>query len=350
MGTKNQNMFEIPIETSANGDFDLITQPVGECFACIDIGTNSVKIIVAALSKESAVRVFEQSVITRLGEGMDTTHHRLLEVPIRRTLDGLTELLKGAEAYPFRSIACVGTAALRDASNPIDLTNRAKSMLNLDIEVISGKEEARLSYLAVRKDPHWLGLGTLNVIDIGGGSTEVIEGEAETDSVRSRTSVNIGAVKLTDRFLKSNPPSVAQLNAANIAMMDAFDAASIVARNPAHQAPTLVGVGGTVTNLAAMCIGGPKEIGKIHGFNLTAQMLDYQITKLTGMGLVQKQQIPGLDPRRADIILAGALLLSEVMGRLGAETISVSTRGLRWGVLYDRFMNSNTVPTMARNT
>ncbi len=256
---------------------------------------------------------------------------------MRRTLDGLASLVQAASNYRLRGIACVGTAALRDASNAGEFLRRVKETLGIEIEVITGEEEARLSFVAVRRDPNWRLLDRIRVIDVGGGSTEIIEGQSGSDGISSRYSVNIGSVKLTERFLISDPPTVSQLAAASAALDVAFARPVSPTVQEGSLDPPVVGVGGTLTTLAAMCIGGVKDPLKIHGYRLTAADIDIQISKLSSLTIAERQEIPGLDPRRADIILAGAMLVSNGLASIGAATLEVSTRGLRWGVLYDRF-------------
>jgi exopolyphosphatase/guanosine-5'-triphosphate,3'-diphosphate pyrophosphatase len=259
---------------------------------------------------------------------------------MRRTLDALAEFVATAHAEGARAIVAVGTAALRDAENQDEFLRRAQERCGLTIEVIPGEEEARLSYLAVRRDPHWRDYARLLVVDIGGGSTELIRGEPHTARIAARTSVNLGAVKLTETYLRSDPPTVAQLTAANQAAAEGFDAFTLPSDFRAHgdEGFRVVGVGGTLTNLGAMDRGGISPAEVLHGHTLTNDALEDQISRLASRTIEERKQIPGLDPRRADIILGGAILLSQALAHIGSESIDVSTRGLRWGVLYDRFL------------
>ncbi len=336
--------------------------PDAELYAGIDVGTNSVKMIVADLAQGRAVSVYDQTIITRLGEQMHTLGGRLSGSAMNRTLDALAELAQAAQGFRVRGMAVVGTAALREAVNRDDFLKRVQARCGLDIQVIAGEEEARLSYLAVRRDPQWRDLADLRVIDIGGGSTEIIEGVPNTDAVAARISVPYGAVRLTETFLKSDPPTIAQLDQANLAVRDAFaridseaarDTGLAVTDTPpapdGHNdhintrvfdptaAYTLVGVGGTVTNLGAINQGGRDMTLALHGHALTADRLGDHIDLLAQRTIEQRQTIAGLDPRRADIILGGAILLAQALARLNAQSVLISTRGLRWGLLYDRF-------------
>ena len=367
---------------SAPGPF-LPADPIpadAELYAGIDVGTNSVKMIVADLAAGRANSIYDRTIITRLGEGMQALGGRLSGSAMNRTLDALDELAQAARRLNVRSLAVVGTAALRDALNTNDFLNRARTRCGLEIEVIAGEEEARLSYMAVRRDPQWRSLARLRVIDIGGGSTEIIEGVPDTDAVAARISVPYGAVRLTEAFLKYDPPTITQLDQANRAVRDAFahidsqaarganaalgntasisdntysasdrtggdgaeDAAPLSGAQPAVVFDplaeyTLVGVGGTVTNLGAINQGGRETAYPLHGHVLTAEQLGDHIDLLAQRTIEQRKTISGLDPRRADIILGGAILLAQALARLNAPALHISTRGLRWGLLYDRF-------------
>lgn len=379
-----------------------------QLYAAIDVGTNSVKLVIADLGGGRAERVFETTMTTRIGEGMQAHGMRLREIPMRRTLDALADFADITKQHNVLNSAAVGTAALRDAANSSEFLGRVKERCGIDIEIIPGEEEARLSYLAVRRDPHWRDSTRLLVIDVGGGSTEIIQGEPGTDRVASRMSINLGAVKLTESFLMSDPPTVAQLEAANQAASDACSKVKLlsVGRDVSSIPIEVVGVGGTLTNLGAMVRGiarinpnnesqgvgsppTPNNGGAVvkppipinggavvkppspnnggvtnahsdtrhptldtltnpstgqgasaelmHGFILNADDIERQMAILAVSSIEQRNQIVGLDPRRADIILGGAIMLSQALSCIGSGKIAISTRGLRWGLLYDRF-------------
>ncbi len=304
-------------------------------YAAIDVGTNSVKLVVADLNGGGAECVYEQAATTRLGEGMHAQAQRLREVPMRRTIDTICDLVEAAHAHQAERIVAAGTAALREAENRDEFLRRVQERCGLTVEVISGEEEAWLSYLAVRRDPLWRDCIRLLVIDVGGGSTEVIEGALHSDRIAARFSVSQGAVRLTERYLKSDPATISQLAAANQAAAEGFRTVQI----ESHPGPlTVVGVGGTLTNLAAMDRHGASELEALHGHVLTVDHLEAQITELAARTVEERKAIPGLDPRRADIILGGAILLSQALARIGVGSLMVSTRGLRWGLLFDRFL------------
>jgi exopolyphosphatase/guanosine-5'-triphosphate,3'-diphosphate pyrophosphatase len=288
--------------------------------------------IIAEVNAERAVLKQEYSEITRLGEGMQPNSRYLREVPMRRTLKILEAYAQREQTANVEGVVAVGTAALRDAENSAEFLRRVKEQTGLEVEVISGEEEARLSYLAVRRDPLWRALPSLVVVDVGGGSTEIILGEG--DSISARQSINWGAVKITESFLRSDPPSIAQLMQANEVAQAAFEEVLL----DFNITPSLVvGVGGTITTLAAMQAKRADDYEALHGITLDTDDIEDQITQLSQRSLAQRKEMQGLDPKRADIIVGGAILLAQALEKLESTTLTVSTRGLRWGVLYDRF-------------
>src|SRR5258706_2503550 len=218
-------------------------------FASIDVGSNSVKLLIAE-RRENRIffPVSETVYITRLGEGFHA--HRLGEPAIRRTLDAIREFARICAEFEVSGIAAVGTSALREASNQQEFIARAAEA-GISIEAISGEEEARLSYIAVRHDRLWKDATNLYVIDIGGGSTEIIHGIGLGDLPASRISLPLGAVRLTEAVLRSDPPTIVQMTQAALSVDNTLHAASPVCGSFAA-----VGVGGTVSNIAPvhMCL------------------------------------------------------------------------------------------------
>ena len=305
-------------------------------YAAIDCGTNSVKLIVADLAVGSARPVFSLSETTRIGTGMQANGMRLQPGPMHATLEAIERFVHAAGENGALETVAIGTAALRDATNSAEFLAAVTERCGVEIEIIAGAEEARLSFLAVRRDPHWRASPRLMVIDIGGGSTELIQGEEDSDRIRSRTSVNVGAVKLTEATLHSDPPSEEEVQAAKAAARDAFTAANIARAGSSKF--RVVGVGGTLTNLASMKLGTDAEPEAIHGSILYVWEIEALSKALAERSIAERRTMLGLDPRRADIILAGSILLKHALTHIGSEKVEVSTRGLRWGLLYDRFL------------
>lgn len=299
-------------------------------YATIDVGTNTVKLTIAEKDAGGLAAVLDTSRPTRLGEGMHLG--RLREVAIRRTVDAMEEFITLCRIHHVQELSAVGTAALREATNRDDFLARAREK-GVDVQVIPGEEEARLSYQAVRRDPLWRDLKNLLVIDIGGGSTEIIQGGARDASPRHRISLKLGAVKLTEKALYSDPPTIQQM-----AQADELAGHVLEQLDLPDLSFAAVGVGGTFVNMASVKEGlEQRNPDHIHGSRLTISDVEAEVAMFAEKSVEQRKQIIGLDPARADIILGGAILLLHVMQHARLESVTVSVRGLRWGVMYDRF-------------
>lgn len=299
--------------------------------AAIDIGTNSTKMTVADVSADGLLSVVsEDSDVTRLGEGVDQSR-RLGDVPMARTLAAVVRFAAAARAAGAEVVLGAGTSALRDAVNGAELLAEMKASADVEVQIISGDREANLAYAAVRSDSS-LGIpaqASLLVFDIGGGSTELILGDA--GGVGSYKSLDIGAVRLTERFLPSDPPAETELTQAR---QYAFDA---LATFPLPDAPLLVaGIGGTALNIAAVTSGQAQpDPDSIHGASVTHAEVAAALTRFSSASLADRKTIPGLEPKRADVIVAGALILDALLTRFAADRFLLSARGLRYGLLAD---------------
>lgn len=300
-------------------------------FASIDVGSNTVKLTLVERDLDGAFTpLLDMSHTTRLGEGIHA--RRLREAAIRRTLDVLRDYVQICREYGAQAIAAVGTSALRDAVNREDFLIRAREV-GVEVEVISGEEEARLSYLAVRCDPRWRVAERLLVTDIGGGSTEIVMGNRLQASPTHRVSLALGGVRLTEAALHSDPPTVQQIaEAVRLAQ------AALQGINIPSVKYTAVGVGGTFVNLAAVHLSlAEHDPQRLHGTVLTVADVEAQVALFAARTVEERKKIVGLDPARADIILGGAIILSQMLAWSELESIAVSCHGLRWGVLYDKF-------------
>ena len=303
----------------------------GGVFATIDIGTNTTLLLVGRAAAGAGVEVLaERAEITRLGRGIGTTGV-LGGAGIGATLDVLREYARIAREHGA-TIAAIGTEGLRRAKNARDFLDPAREILGRDVEVIDGEREAALTFRAVVESfPAETGEGSVTVIDIGGGSTEIIV--AERGQVRVRTSLPIGSVRLTERHVHSDPARDEEI-AALRAEIGAALAPVTELSSAAHT--HLVGVAGTVTSLAAMAQSlASYDPARVHGFHLTRTALDAEIARLSKSTQPEREKFAGLDPRRADVILAGALILQAIAERAAVDAILVSDRGIRWGLLHE---------------
>jgi exopolyphosphatase/guanosine-5'-triphosphate,3'-diphosphate pyrophosphatase len=300
--------------------------------AAIDIGTNSVLLVIAARGAAGPVPLVERATITRMGEGVDKTR-RLAPAAVERNLACLRAYAEELRAHGRPPLDVVGTSALRDAEGADAFLDEAERLLGVRPRVIAGDEEAALTFGGALSG---LSLtGTLLVYDIGGGSTELIVGDASAKTApTSRVSLDIGSVRLFERHVRSDPPSTAELVAIETDIASALATAEPLSRLAYREAVTLVGVAGTVTTLKALELGLPAYDGaKVHGSGLTLASVEKLCEKLAALTLDERQKLPGLEPKRADVIVAGAWIVREILRRTGAERSIVSDRGVRFGLL-----------------
>jgi exopolyphosphatase/guanosine-5'-triphosphate,3'-diphosphate pyrophosphatase len=302
--------------------------------ATIDIGTNTTLLLVARAVAGRPVQVLdERAEITRLGRGIGSNGD-LGSAGIAATLEVLREYARIAASHGAR-IAAIGTEGLRRAPNARAFLDAAREILGVDVEVIAGAREAELTFRAVVESfPDAAGGGApLVVVDIGGGSTEIIV--AERSVVHLRTSLPLGSVRLTERHIHTDPPRADEIAAARAEISAALATVSLHARPLAGA--TLIGVAGTVTTLAAMAQDlATYDPTRVHGYALGSAALDTQIDRLLRSTQAERESMAGLDPRRADVILAGALILRAIATQSGVTTVTVSDRGIRWGLLYEK--------------
>ncbi|GIV21720.1 MAG: hypothetical protein KatS3mg023_3471 [Armatimonadota bacterium] len=296
--------------------------------AAIDIGTNSILLTVVEVQEGEIRTLCERSHITRLGEGLNATG-RLSEEPMQRSLRALHELLEEARQLQADTIIAVGTEVLRKAQNASQFLQACEQM-GLSVEVISGEREAYLSYLSVAKDPLFTQQSEcLTMLDVGGGSTEVSRGCAGV--LQASHSYPIGAVRLTEAHLRSDPPTAEQILALQETVAQHL-------HNESHLADReyLVGVGGTFVNLASLHKGYTEyRPERVHGASLTLAEMQSLADRLCALPLAQRRQLPGIEPERAPVLHAGALIAATAMQCLHAQRIAVSMRGLRWGIVYE---------------
>lgn len=296
--------------------------------ATIDIGTNSVLLLVTEASPKGALQVLEQAcLITRLGQGVDR-ERRLQPAAIERTLAALADYRARLAHWRVTRRAAVGTSALRDAANGPEFLGRAAQLLGCSVEVVSGLREAELVLRGVAGADAPLAPGTL-VFDVGGGSTELIT-VGQDGAVDQPVSLDLGSVRLTERHLKQDPPAPAELEALRHDVRQALAALPTQLPHPPHR---LIGVAGTLTTLAAIELGLASYDGsRVDGAHLTRGQIQQLARRLAALSLAERRRLPGLPAQRADVIVAGAALVDEIMQQLGADAVEVSDRGVRWGL------------------
>ena len=298
--------------------------------AIIDIGSNSIKFFVGELAADGTIKtVIDTNDIARLGEGLDKTGMISSEA-MERNVASVAAFQKKAVEAGAEQIVAVGTMALRTASNSGEFVEKVKQACGVEVRIIPGEEEARLSYLAVLSG---LALqdGELVVFDTGGGSTEFIFGKGS--EVQKRFSVNLGSVRITENYLCSDPVTADEVKAAKAQIDKEFDAAGVTG-HPVQ----VVGMGGTVTSMGAVKHKMVKyDPDVIQGSTLSVADVRAQIDDYSARTIEQRRSIPGLQPKRADVIRAGACILDVILERLGAPELTISDRGLRHGLAFDLF-------------
>jgi exopolyphosphatase / guanosine-5'-triphosphate,3'-diphosphate pyrophosphatase len=300
--------------------------------ATIDIGTNTTLLLVAECgSAGRLVPVLERATITRLGEGVDR-FRRLAPEAVSRTCACLDAYASLISASRVDRIGVAGTSAMRDASGGESLISHVRSTLGVEVRVLSGDEEARLTFRGALSGLSFDDRKEVGVFDIGGGSTEVVIGRrrvaTSAPELRFAQSFDIGSVRLTERFAAHDPPAAVEL-----------DAIRRVAREMLQVVPPLdaesrpVGVAGTVTTLAAVALGVvPYDAPRVHGCELTRAQLVGVIEHLAMLDLEARRKVPGMEPKRADVIVAGGLVALTLLEHWNAPGLVVSDRGVRWGL------------------
>jgi exopolyphosphatase/guanosine-5'-triphosphate,3'-diphosphate pyrophosphatase len=294
--------------------------------AAIDCGTNSIRLLIAEPAAGGGlVDVTREMRIVRLGQGVDRTG-RLAPEAIARTRDALVEYAELIDKHGASAVRMVATSATRDAANRADFAAMVHAVLGAEPEVITGSEEAALSFAgAVAGLPD--AVSPVLVADIGGGSTELVLGNGE---LRSH-SMDIGCVRMTERHLRADPPSAGQI-AATVA--DVRAAIGEAARDvPIAQAATFVGVAGTVTTVAAIVHELPGyDPAAIHGSTMTAAEVADVTARLLAMTHDQRAALPVMHPGRVDVIGGGALILRELVAAAGVSSVVASEHDILDGI------------------
>jgi exopolyphosphatase/guanosine-5'-triphosphate,3'-diphosphate pyrophosphatase len=300
-------------------------------YAVIDVGTNSVKFHVGEKHADGSwTTLVDRSDVTRLGEGLDAGGGAFTPDAMQRTVAAIADMAAEARREGVAAVAAVGTMGVRTARNRDELIDAVAQRCGIRIEVLPGEDEARIAYLAV-KSGLALGAGSLVVFDTGGGSSQFTFGRG--DAVTEQFSLNVGAVRFAERFGLAGAVSRDALQRA----LDAIGAE--LSRLAAAASPdVLVGMGGAVTNLTAVMLElRPYDPEAVQGATLTAREVERQIELYRSLSTEARRSIVGLQPKRAEVILAGACIVRTVLRALRKDALTVSDRGLRHGLLVDRF-------------
>ena len=258
----------------------------------VDLGSNSTRLLVADVEGERVEEVVRRTVVTGLGTGVDA-RRRLLPTSIARVRNALVDFRRELDALGAKRTLAVGTSAVRDAENGEAFLGEVEWSYGFATRLLSGDEEAALTRRGVGAAAE----GAL-VLDVGGGSTELIAGEA-------RTSLDVGSVRLTERFLDADPPTAVELGAA---------ARHVRSLLPELRADRAIGVAGTVAQLAAL----------VGGEVLRRADVEQQLARLVALPLAERRTVEGLDPARAPVIVAGTLIVATVLERYGLEELRYS--------------------------
>jgi exopolyphosphatase/guanosine-5'-triphosphate,3'-diphosphate pyrophosphatase len=307
--------------------------------AGIDIGTNTLRLLIAEAGPALYREIASERRITRLGQDLDRTGVLSREAR-ERSMKALADFSASIKQHAAHQVDAVGTSALRTASNSREFLAEAKNRTGLDIRVITGEEEACLTLLGVSRALRDAGpdkndsLSSAIVIDIGGGSTEVIVTRPASGPVAA--SLPLGAVYLTERFIRHDPPSGDEVARLRGSVREELEKHSAALRP--GPACVFVGTAGTITTLVAMDQKlGVYDPGRINRSLLARNAVDGMVHMLSGSTLQERRDIPGLERGREDIILAGAVVTQELMEWFGFTTMLVSDWGLREGIVFDLY-------------
>ncbi|MFI1657721.1 exopolyphosphatase [Streptomyces sp. NPDC020472] len=295
--------------------------------AGIDCGTNSIRLLVADVHPETGelIELDRRMTIVRLGQGVDKTG-RLAPEALERTFAACREYAEVIRELGAERIRFVATSASRDAENRADFVNGVVEILGVEPEVITGDQEAEFSFTGATGELH--GDDRRLVVDIGGGSTEFVVGNKHVEAARS---VDIGCVRLTERHVRHDPPTAEEVAAIRADVRAALDLAAEAV--PIDTAETLVGLAGSVTTVAAIALGLPEyDSEKVHHSRLSAAQVAEVTERLLASTHDERAAIPVVHPGRVDVIIAGALVLREIVERVGAREVVVSEHDILDGI------------------
>jgi exopolyphosphatase / guanosine-5'-triphosphate,3'-diphosphate pyrophosphatase len=292
--------------------------------AALDQGTNTTRLLVADVADGRVDEVLRASHITRLGEGVDR-RRRLLPLPIARVRNVLTDYRRSLEQLGAERALLVATSAVRDAENGEAFLGEIEWSYGFTTRLVAGSEEAALSFRGATLG-RALAAPTL-VVDIGGGSTELVVGDG--GGIRAAASLDAGSVRMTERYLHADPCSAQELDACATAVRSLLREGAPTGLEPTHA----IGVAATITTLAALDLGLDEyRRERVDGHVLTAGAVAGQLERLAALPLDERRRVPALDPDRAPVIVAGAVILREVLDHYAIDALEVSERDILDGI------------------
>lgn len=286
----------------------------------IDIGTNSMRLLIADYNNNKIENRKKYINTTRIGQGVDQDGYITNEA-LERNLKALKEFSDKCNEEKCEKVYCMGTSALRDSKNGQDFINKAKKLTNIDVKIICGEEESNLGFMGVLEGTEGDKKEDILVIDIGGGSTEFVVGNE--DGIKFCKSENVGALRMTEKFITTDPISDEEFNSMTSFIEDVIS--STINKLETMNISKLVGIGGAITSLSA--INQQLEVysmEKVHNSVVTKKDLEKILQNLKIMTLNDKKTLKGLQPKRADIITAGVKILHIIMEKLEIEKIMIS--------------------------
>ncbi|MFC1484451.1 exopolyphosphatase [Candidatus Neomarinimicrobiota bacterium] len=301
-------------------------------FAAIDLGTNSCLLLITRWDGSQLTPLEDELRIIRLGDGIDKSGV-ITEKAMGRTLDVLQEYHEIIDAHECRQVRCVATSAFREADNRDEFRRQVKQVTGLDIVEISGQEEAALILQAIQHDfpsPE----GNRVIVDVGGGSTEfILERQGKLEALQS---LPMGSFRFTERHIQHDPPLRSELDALT------RDVKHLLSHTPlVGSVDSMVGVGGTATTFVAMDLKLEQyDPEQVHGSVLPAGILQRILVQCSELPGHERVNLPGLHPGRAEVIVAGGLILKIIMEHFNQQQCLVSDRGLRWGVILDQVLSN----------
>ncbi|WP_328538352.1 Ppx/GppA phosphatase family protein [Streptomyces sp. NBC_00344] len=298
--------------------------------AAVDCGTNSIRLLVADVDPATGelTDIDRRMTIVRLGQGVDRTG-RIAPEALERTFAACKEFAGIIAEHGAERVRFVATSASRDAENRDEFVSGVVDILGVEPEVITGDQEAEFSFTGATRELAGQG-GRYLVVDIGGGSTEFVVGD---DRVGAARSVDIGCVRLTERHVRNDPPTLGEITAIRADITAALDLADETV--PLAGDRTLVGLAGSVTTIAGIALGlGTYDSAAIHRSRITAERVGEIVGQLLRSTHDERAAIPVMHPGRVDVIIAGALVLYEIMKRTGAAEVVVSEHDILDGIAW----------------